>query len=1247
MTLAAPRRLVSRLFARSLATPSTPRFHASVSIGLLIALLPTAEVQVPLLGVVAVAFRLHLLLLFAGATLIHLLPVAHLAAHWAGRQVDAALPPFTAGLLSLSGYLQEPVRNAAYLVGCAAIAGIASMILLPATLTVQRLRQRLRAGRARGFQVFRDPTGDRAVLVRRTARVAIPIAAVIAATFGVALAQAPALPSLELAPVGPYAAFEPVEEATVPSEQVAELRERVPLETDRAGGRSVGAGLVFAFYVPWDPTSEVSLRRNLASIDVVIPEWFHLTRDMRITDDRQPHIDALLEQSDVLVLPSISNLIDGAWNREVVASLISSPAKTHGFISRLLEVLGSGPYDGINIDFENLRAADRNAYRSFITEVSTRLHAAGHLVTLDLTVGEPENYDYHGLVAAADYAVIMLYDEHYSTGSPGPLASQPWFEAKLSALAGLPAEKVVIGLGNYGYDWNASRSRPATSLTVADAYEIAREGGLDISWDAASGSPHYSYRDGSEVHHVWFLDAASAYNQLSQASAAGFANVGLWVLGSEDPSIWPVLDHGPSAEALAGLTRVGTHDAVRHIGSGEVLHVASTPSDGVRRVVVRDRRIVDETYDTLPVPYRMARLGAADEKQVVLTFDDGPDRRYTPQVLDILRRYQVPATFFVIGLNAVKHPDLVHRIAAEGHEVGVHTFSHPDVRQVSEWQYGLELSLTQRIVQHLTGRSTLLFRPPAGIDLYNPSPEEYLPILRAQGHGYTVVGEMIDPKDWATGSAQEIHRRVLADAGRGGVILLHDSGGDRAPTLAALPRIIEDLQARGYRFTTVSQLLGRTRSELMPPVAPQEGPAILYNQGAVEVAGVAAAAVGVLFFLATGLGFARFGFLMVFSRRHARRPIIRGGSGGSPGVSVVIAAYNERDVICRTVTSILAGDHPLTDVIVVDDGSTDGTAEAIRAAFGADPRVRLLQQRNAGKAAAVNRGFSEAAGQIVVACDADTVLSPTAIGLLVSHFDDPTVAAVSGNIKVGNVTNLLTRWQHIEYVVGFNLERRAFSELNAVTVVPGALGAWRRAAVMASGGFQEDTLAEDTDLTLALLRDGHRVSYEPHALAFTEAPADLPSLLKQRYRWTYGTLQCLWKHRDLLFSREKRALGWVALPSMWVFQFGFQMLAPLADVIFLAGLFGGAPASVLLFYALFLIVDYLAAWHAFRLEGERPGVLGWLFLQRIIYRLIIMLVILRTILAAIRGIPVGWNKLLRRGDVQVGNVEPVGVGGRG
>src|SRR5207302_1897126 len=257
-----------------------------------------------------------------------------------------------------------------------------------------------------------------------------------------------------------------------------------------------------------------------------------------------------------------------------------------------------------------------------------------------------------------------------------------------------------------------------------------------------------------------------------------------------------------------------------------------------------------------------------------------------------------------------------------------------------------------------------------------------------------------------------------------------------------------------------------------------------------------------------------------------------------PRVAVLVPAYNEEKVIERTVRSVLGSTYPNLRVIVIDDGSNDNTLAVARNAFREEVdegRVVIFTKPNAGKAEALNFGLQHLRPEeeFFVGIDADTIIAPDAITHLVPRFLNPKVAAVAGNAKVGNRVNLWTRWQALEYITSQNFERRALNTLGAVSVVPGAIGAWRTAAVRQAGSYHTDTVAEDADLTMALLQNGYRVEYEDLSLAFTEAPVNANGLMRQRFRWSFGILQAVWKHRSA-FAR-KGALGWIALPNIIIF----------------------------------------------------------------------------------------------------------------
>jgi cellulose synthase/poly-beta-1,6-N-acetylglucosamine synthase-like glycosyltransferase len=367
-------------------------------------------------------------------------------------------------------------------------------------------------------------------------------------------------------------------------------------------------------------------------------------------------------------------------------------------------------------------------------------------------------------------------------------------------------------------------------------------------------------------------------------------------------------------------------------------------------------------------------------------------------------------------------------------------------------------------------------------------------------------------------------------------------------------------------------------------------------------------------------------------------------------VSVIVPAYNEERVIAQTIRSLLASDYPEFEIIVVDDGSTDNTCEVVRNQFSDHTRVALFTKENAGKAEALNFGLRRARGEIIVALDADTMFEPTTISALARRFDDEHVGAVAGNAKVGNRINLITRWQALEYITSQNLDRRAFAQLNCITVVPGAVGAWRRELIQRAGGFTSDTLAEDQDLTLRLRGLGCEIVYEEDAIAWTEAPDTIRSLAKQRFRWSFGTLQCMWKHRDGFLRPRYGTLGLVAMPNVWLFQIFFPLISPVMDLMLIWALVSAALEryqhpqqysisnlqQILFYYALFLAVDWLAAAYAFLLERrERWSLLWWLFLQRFGYRQLMYYVMVKSVLAAARGALVGWGKLERKATVEV------------
>ncbi|WP_225832408.1 bifunctional polysaccharide deacetylase/glycosyltransferase family 2 protein [Streptomyces sp. NK08204] len=629
-----------------------------------------------------------------------------------------------------------------------------------------------------------------------------------------------------------------------------------------------------------------------------------------------------------------------------------------------------------------------------------------------------------------------------------------------------------------------------------------------------------------------------------------------------------------------------------------------------------------------------AHTARVKARTVALTFDDGPDPRWTPRVLDVLRRNHVHATFFVVGTEVVAHPELVRRIVADGHQIGIHTFTHPDLSRLAPWQRSLELRETQLAVAGAAGVTTALLRPPFTVRNDMLDDADWAVLKQAGTAGYVTVLATRDAEDWRRPGTDRILARATPHGSAGQIVVMHDGGGDRSQTVAALSALIPRLKAQGFRFATVGDAVG-----MAAPVRHAGFGDHLQGLALIKVLQAGDWTVwllGVLMYAAGAVSVLRAVVVLVAARRHRRlrkgRRGRRWGAAVTEPVSVIVPAYNESAGIEAAVRSLLASDHPV-EIIVVDDGSTDGTADLVEALRL--PGVRVIRQENAGKPAALNTGLTAATCDLVVMVDGDTVFEPETVRTIVQPFADPRVGAVSGNAKVVNRGGLLGRWQHIEYVVGFNLDRRLFDLAECMPTVPGAVGAFRRQALLDLGGVNDATLAEDTDLTMALCRDGWRVVYEEGAVAWTEAPASLNALWRQRYRWCYGTLQAMWKHRGALVQRGAAGkLGRRGLVYLLLFQVLLPLLAPVVDVFALYGLVFLDPLRIIGLWFAFLLVQLLMGLYAFRLDGESPGPLWSLPLQQFVYRQLMYLVVIQSVFTAVSGSRLRWQRMERYGSLR-------------
>jgi cellulose synthase/poly-beta-1,6-N-acetylglucosamine synthase-like glycosyltransferase/peptidoglycan/xylan/chitin deacetylase (PgdA/CDA1 family) len=633
---------------------------------------------------------------------------------------------------------------------------------------------------------------------------------------------------------------------------------------------------------------------------------------------------------------------------------------------------------------------------------------------------------------------------------------------------------------------------------------------------------------------------------------------------------------------------------------------------------------------------------AIPRKTAVLTFDDGPDPEWTPKILAVLRRYGVHATFFTVGAHVASWPGLVGQELADGDEVGSHTYTHTDLATAG-WREGFELTLTQNALAGAAGVHTRLLRMPYSSEPDAITGADWRAAAQAARDGYLVVFTTLDTRDWARPGVTNIVNAAIPRNGRGAIIMFHDSGGDRSQTVAALPAVITRLRKAGYRFETVTGALGLPAGDV--PVtgsARTSGLALVYAQ---QAADKSVAVLAVMLVIASVLTIARLVLQMVFAVIHRRRERWDGNRDGWelwPDLTVVIPAYNEEAGIAATVRSMAEADYPgQVEIIVVDDGSSDDTA-AVAARLGY-PDVRVITQANTGKPGALNHGIQLARSAILVLVDGDTIFQPDTLRRLIAPMTDPKVGAVSGNTKVANRGGFLGRWQHLEYVMGFNLDRRMFDILGIIPTVPGAIGAFRWAALEQIGGISNDTLAEDTDITMALCRRQWKVVYAPDAIAWTEAPASLRQLWKQRFRWSFGTMQAMWKHRRSLIERGPSGrFGRLCLPYMTFFQVILPLAAPVVDVFSIYGMVFLNPVHVALFWTAFLALQGIACGYALRMDGERLRTMWVLPFQQIVYRQLMYLVTIHSVITALLGTRQRWQVIKRTGvfSGQAGHATP-------
>jgi cellulose synthase/poly-beta-1,6-N-acetylglucosamine synthase-like glycosyltransferase/spore germination protein YaaH/peptidoglycan/xylan/chitin deacetylase (PgdA/CDA1 family) len=1020
---------------------------------------------------------------------------------------------------------------------------------------------------------------------------------------------------------------------------------------------SDSTGIRAAFYVAWDAQSFFSLRKNISKMNLVLPEWLFVdpkadTLFSRMEKDQRAY--DLIKASGVKVMPMLSNSDNGKFNGAALHRIFNDPKKTDRLINDVVKFLLKNNFNGINVDFEELEEDNDEILINFEKKLYDTLHKNGLLVTQNVSPFN-EDYNYKELEKYNDYIFLMAYDQHSESSKPGPVCSQRWIQDAVNKLAAkVPPQKIVLNLAAYGYDWSKDTTE---TLTYQEALTVARESEVKVKFDNDTYNLSYKYYDGEDkIHDVYFTDAATNFNTLRFATEYGLAGTAIWRLGSEDDRLWDFYHLVMTKDALKNFNfkefdKVESRSTPDFIGEGEVLDMLATPSDGhiITEIDTVDMLIAEQDYEKLPSSYVVKKYGKRTDKKLVLTYDDGPDPLYTRQILDTLKYYHVPATFFLVGLEAENNIPLVKRIFREGHEIGNHTFTHPNMAEVSRKRALLEIDATRLLIECIIGRSTVMFRAPYNADSDPEKSEEMVPVALSRTRNYITIGESIDPEDWQKADNPDMNgdtilNRIistynfhLSNNDSANIILLHDAGGDRSATVEATGKIIRYFQAKGYEFITVASLLHKKPEDLMPPVEQGMGYALLNFNYFIAASGyVISHLLYALFLVFMILGAIRIFVLgyFAFRQRKKERAMNRQDLPGHPAVSIIVPAFNEEVNAVSSLENLLRCDYPNFNIIFVDDGSTDHTYKNVFTAFEFHPKVKVFNKINGGKSSALNFGIDKTDAPFVVCIDADTQLLPDAVSKLMANFRDENVGAVAGMVKVGNEVNWLTKWQSIEYTISQNFDRKGFAYPNAITVVPGAIGAFKKDVIIEVGGFTSDTLAEDCDITIRILRAGYIVANEPNAFAYTEAPEKLSQFFKQRYRWTFGVMQTFWKHKDTLFNLRYKALAWVALPDILLFKYIIPFFSPIGDLLMILGLFSESRGKIATYYIVFLIFDAMIAGVAFFFEKERPWKLLWLIPQRLIYRWLMLVVLFRSYKRAIKGELQHWGVLKRTGNVR-------------
>lgn len=1120
-----------------------------------------------------------------------------------------------------------------------------------------------RIGRGLSDRVFADPSNRRRGRILYSALMLLAAILVWIFIFSIALVSTQeleaALPDDVVTLKGHFyqtgdhehAQVSPDHIASIPAIDVYHQQEALeyrcqPGEADRPRGAVQRVYAMLPSALPW---AAQSLEQSCDVIDVIMPAWFDVqlgadqVEVIGLEDDAREAMRGYVAARNgrIEVMPVV------AFN-QAIARLYGDPGGRSEIVAALTEFIEQvdkpGELAGLCIDASSLTEEGSSAFASVLRPLSEVMRVQGMRPCVALPGSAPDGM----FVIAnrfADVVIAKVFEEPWVGSAPQPIAADDWFDRRVGSVqSAVDVEKLVIAMGTFSVDWTSGSPKPKI-IPFAEAMALMVAAKTKPKYEPFAGNAQSVFVDAKGMQHrLWMLDAGSAHNQLMILKRRGVQSAAVWSLGYEDPGIWAVLDQAVKAKALSSdsLSNLVFANYVDRLGKGPFVAPVSMPVVGEREVMIdpQTNRIMAMEYTQLPQPSIVRLYGGGQTNKVVLTFDDGPHKIHTPATLAVLKSTNTPGTFFVLGSSAIKAPELVERILEEGHEIGSHTYSHPHMGDLSAGRAIVEVNSVQLLVNGITGKNMRLYREPymrSGGPITSKEVASLMPLEKA---GYIIAGMDIVPRDWLARPAEDLTKDIIAqvEENAGGVVLLHDGGGDQSEMVKALPVVIKTLREKGYVFTSMANFLETTPETLLPNA---EGMQSTFNNVSFKAVGSGWSLLELVFWTVLVIGLVRAIILLILTALRKRH--VGPDTSEAPSVTVVIPAFNEAKVIGRCIDYVLATQYTDFDVIVVDDGSSDDTYMAAMA-FADHPLVTVITQSNGGKAAAMNAALFETDSDVLICIDADSQLHPQAVGLMAAHFSDPKIGAVAGRVVVGNRTNILTRLQALEYITAQSIERRAKEVLNAITVVPGAIGAWRTNALMEAGIFSTETLTEDADMTMAIIRSDYRVVYEDRAVAVTETPATVSGLMAQRLRWCLGMMQAGWKHLGAII--EGRKLGLISLPDLAIFGYLMPLIAPLADLFLLILIYdyfagGGtvpqddttlSTGSFLLAYLALPIFEVITVAIAFKLDPKEDRRLMLLIpFQRIIYRQLLYFSVIRALWRAFSGSLANWGRGNRTG----------------